>query len=255
MPAFKEVFSTTWKVLLALFLISLGLGLAFFIVQGARDSTENQRTTDEKKAEYSSHDTSNYRTKVPKFIWDKRLEWAIAHHCYFAGMSKAEIIQALGQPTGDGDYDDNGYGAGVISWSWKTDKCARFNGDQCAEFQKQSKIVFLQNGYASSETSTDYSCETLQSDSLSIPQFKTPAQEQAEAAARVAQKQKRDAANAALRARILPHVHQCKAGSSTWGWSDPSDKYGFDNCIFSTQEGALQNALEEARLGMAFTKK
>src|SRR5450755_1306646 len=39
------------------------------------------------------------RSEVPRSVWDKRVAWAIQHHCYFSTMSRDEIVQALGQPT------------------------------------------------------------------------------------------------------------------------------------------------------------
>jgi hypothetical protein len=72
------------------------------------------------------------------------------------------------------------------------------------------------------------------------------------------------AANAALRARILPHVHPCADKSydgtvrnpGKWCWTDPDDPlFKNETTPRNTKEEALKDALEQARLGMAFTKK
>jgi Type VI secretion system VasI, EvfG, VC_A0118 len=61
------------------------------------------------------------------------------------------------------------------------------------------------------------------------------------------------AADAALRARIAPHVHPCQDNPNTWCWSDPEgvvfqqDTYGGE-----TREQAMREALRNATWGLAF---
>jgi len=73
-----------------------------------------------------------------------------------------------------------------------------------------------------------------------------------------------NAANAALRARILPYIHPCKRKEfvgnpvppGSWCWADPDDVTGGEESApWSTKEGALQNALELKRLGLNFKNK
>jgi hypothetical protein len=80
------------------------------------------------------------------------------------------------------------------------------------------------------------------------------------------QKKKHDennAAEAALRARILPHVHECNekvydAGPpflGPWCWTDPNDiLYNHDSTPFATKEEAVRDAMRMARDGLAFTR-
>ena len=74
-----------------------------------------------------------------------------------------------------------------------------------------------------------------------------------------------NAANAALRARILPYIHPCKRKTfiekpvppGSWCWTDPDDDVsgGEESAPWTTKEGALQNALELKRLGLNFKNK
>lgn len=79
------------------------------------------------------------RNKVPKSVWDKKVAWAIQHHCYFFGMSRDEIAQALGQPTEEQSYD--------LTYKHQTGDCARYDGDACAGYKSEQSIIFLQDGY------------------------------------------------------------------------------------------------------------
>lgn len=87
---------------------------------------------------------------------------------------------------------------------------------------------------------------------------------QAEMAVHKQKWEQSNAANAALRARILPYVHPCKRkefiGSpvppGSWCWVDPDDVTGGEESApWSTKEGALQNALDLKRLGLNFKNK
>jgi hypothetical protein len=73
-----------------------------------------------------------------------------------------------------------------------------------------------------------------------------------------------NAANAALRARILPYIHPCKRKEfignpvppGKWCWVDPDDVTGGEESApWDTKEAALQNALELKRLGLNFKNK
>jgi Type VI secretion system VasI, EvfG, VC_A0118 len=85
--------------------------------------------------------------------------------------------------------------------------------------------------------------------------------DQSRARAKAAAEQSRaqaKAADAALRARLIQYVHACKEQSiGKWCWADPTT--GFlpisDRGWFNTEEEALQDAMEYARLGIAFKNK
>jgi hypothetical protein len=74
-----------------------------------------------------------------------------------------------------------------------------------------------------------------------------------------------NAANAALRAKILLHVHECRETDYTgglmfpgkWCWSDPDDPiFGgkYERGHSATKEGALEDGMSMARYNLAFKK-
>ncbi len=65
------------------------------------------------------------------------------------------------------------------------------------------------------------------------------------------------AADAALRARLAQYVHPCADQSiGKWCWSDPNDVlFKSDSGFETTREKALDDAVEEAKAGLAFTKE
>lgn len=65
------------------------------------------------------------------------------------------------------------------------------------------------------------------------------------------------AANAALRERLIKYVHPCENQEiGKWCWSDPNDDvHNTDNSWSDTKEEALEDAMEYARLGLAFKKQ
>lgn len=65
------------------------------------------------------------------------------------------------------------------------------------------------------------------------------------------------AANAALRARLAQYVHPCDDQEiGKWCWSDPEDElFNRDQGFAATREKALDDAVESARMGLAFKHK
>jgi hypothetical protein len=110
------------------------------------------------------------RSKIPKSVWDKRVAWAVQHHCYFIAMSRDEIVQALGEPTEEASYD--------LTYKRQTQECVRYNGDACSEYKTEKQIIFLKDGYEDKELSSGGGCRTLYGDShylgLEIPAFRPP---------------------------------------------------------------------------------
>src|SRR6266567_1111727 len=172
MVTFKDVFSITWKVVLSLMIVSAIVGVAYWLlsVPGKLAKVAKANTTVEAM---STYDTSDYHTKMPKSLWERRAAWAVKHRCSFAGMSKEEVIRALGRPTEEKTY--------ALTYTWETKDCARYDGDACAEYKKESNIIFLHNGYSQSFRYGDEDCHTLSGEhqylGLKIP--KDPAQEDA----------------------------------------------------------------------------
>jgi hypothetical protein len=62
------------------------------------------------------------------------------------------------------------------------------------------------------------------------------------------------AADAPLRSRLMQYVHACEDQDiAKWCWSDPNDAlFNHDTGWSATKEGALQDAMQSARWGLAF---
>jgi hypothetical protein len=112
------------------------------------------------------------RSQFPKSVWDRRVAWAVQHHCYFAGMSRDEIAQAVGGPTEETQYS--------LTYRHQTKDCARYevNGDACAEYKTEEKVIFLKDGYKDKSPDSDNACRTLYGEhgyfGLEIPDFTPP---------------------------------------------------------------------------------
>ena len=145
MAEFREVFSTTAKVVLALIIISAVIGSVWWGLGGLGaavhsppiDST--QRLADE------------ISTGMPKTSWDRGVAKAIREHCIVDGMSEAEVIQSFGEPT---EKQAIGH-AGIVGttetwWTWKLPPgdCLKYDGDKCAERVERNRTVrFTLNGH------------------------------------------------------------------------------------------------------------
>ncbi len=145
MAQFKDVFSTTLKVLLALVLISAALGIGVLFLGGviaglgsksAPVSTSTAKSDNDARAD----EADSIRTTMPKSLWDAGMARAIAHHCYTDGMSEEEVAQALGEPASKADYGIRG-----ASWTWQlpSGKCLRYDGDKCIQHETREKIIFF----------------------------------------------------------------------------------------------------------------
>lgn len=147
MPKFGEVFSTTLKVLGALFLISLGVGLIYFIVGGIGASISNKPVTAhavKQQPDRYDDEADNMRTSMPMSQWNKLVAAGIKQHCAFKGMTREDAEQALGKPTALSRYHD-----GSETWTYvmvDQKKCERYEGDKCAEYAKDQHIVFFSPG-------------------------------------------------------------------------------------------------------------
>jgi len=81
-------------------------------------------------------------------------------------MNKEEVIRALGQPAEEKDY--------ALTYSRETKDCARYDGDACVEYKKESNVIFLHNGYSESfNYGTEEDCHAVSGEyrflSLKIP--------------------------------------------------------------------------------------
>src|SRR5438477_2576802 len=135
MATFNEVFSTTWKVLLALILISLGIGFIYMIIgaigNGSRSSTSSHELSSP-GIDYEHADTAP--TKMPKSVWDRMVKGNLDAHVPMEGMSKEQIAQILGKPTTSAATSN---GMGGETWIYtkvvKKGECQKYEGDNCVQ--------------------------------------------------------------------------------------------------------------------------
>ena len=141
------------------------------------------------------------------------------------------------------------------TWSRSTDYKAVFSPDPFAlltKLQSSSKFYIEYRPYQKVADTIIFDVAGL---SAALPQ-----EQMAE------QKKKREAssaATAALRARIQPHVHLCKAETyegkplfpGQWCWSDPNDAlFSSESSPSDTKEEAIKSAMDMARFGLVFKK-
>src|SRR2546425_7419114 len=96
MAQFKDVFSTTAKVILSLLIISAVIGVAFLIlgrlgsaIIPANSSPPGAPGEDEADA---------IRSAVPAPTWDSVIVKAVTNRCVTDGMNKTEVLRAIGAP-------------------------------------------------------------------------------------------------------------------------------------------------------------
>lgn len=151
MAKFSEVFATTGKVIAALFIIAVGAAVIYGVVHSAVSSTSLSKTEAETSSALNKYDEAadNMHTTMPKSKWDAGIRAAIKQHCAVEGMTKEEVEQALGKAT-----ETTNYGAtSKIGDSWtytkiERGKCLKYDGDNCAEYQHDTDIVFFSpNGH------------------------------------------------------------------------------------------------------------
>lgn len=109
MAQFKDVFSTTAKVILSLLIISAMIGVAFLIVGGIGSAVAPVNSG---VGAPGADEADALRVTVPKSAWDSVIAKTAANHCVTDGMNKEEVLRAVGEP--DLRYD----GTGISSWTW-----------------------------------------------------------------------------------------------------------------------------------------
>jgi hypothetical protein len=146
-PQFGQVFSTTGKVLLALFLISLGISIVYGIVVSIGNSGSSSLTSDYKNTyingrSYYNDKADNASTKMPLSQWKKLIAHDIKGHCVREGMTPAEVEKAVGKPT---TAKTVSYGDGAAQsadkgdvWEYTTQEvvknpCSRYEGEKCID--------------------------------------------------------------------------------------------------------------------------
>ena len=132
-PKFGYVFSTTGKVLLALFLISLGIGVIYFVFAGIGSGVNSRDTNSSYESTYIdsqatyNESADNKSTKMPISQWNAAIAAAINAHCPTEGMTKEQLEQAIGKPTTVKPTD----GTGGETWAYERTlqkECIKYSG-------------------------------------------------------------------------------------------------------------------------------
>lgn len=156
MANFGEVFSTTWKVLLTLFLISVGLGLIYLVIVVIGRSVSNKSSG---HVNTYLNDTQRYddradqkHTRMPQSVWSKKIAAAIKSHCVDEGMTREEVEKAIGKPNRTTSESSHGTGSRE-AWQYERTtqgKCLKYDGDECAEYvtkHESATLYFSPNGH------------------------------------------------------------------------------------------------------------
>src|SRR5947209_5711506 len=124
-PSFGKVFSTTGKVILALVLISLGIGAVFGVIALIGNSNPGS-TGYSRNHDYENKVADEKQNSMTLTKWNKGVAAANKQHCPALGMNKEETEKAVGKPTNPSDS----------AWSFERDterECIKYDGDKCAE--------------------------------------------------------------------------------------------------------------------------
>lgn len=135
MATFSEIFSTTWKVLLALFLISLGMGV-FYLILGAVGNSNSRSGIggDDWTRQYHEKNADDASSKMPKSQWDRQIKQCVKERTVIEGMSKEEVKQAVG--------GDEPWTYSIITLKSTDQKCIRYSGEQCVEYPPNQVETF-----------------------------------------------------------------------------------------------------------------
>lgn len=142
---FSQVFSVTGKVILALFIIGLGIGLLCLLIYKlshpsySGKSSDISRTYLDSRAEYDK-DADEAPASVPLSQWKKIIAADIAGHCVRPGMTYDEVKRAVGEPTSkevvpppQGNASLNNGEAWQYVKQEVSEPCSKYEGEKCAE--------------------------------------------------------------------------------------------------------------------------
>ena len=161
---FSQVFSVTGKVVLALFLIGLGIGLIYLTINGIGSAsysgtgTSDYTNTYMNSREYYDNKADEALTKMPLSAWKTRMAADISGHCVKEGMTSAEVEKAVGSPTSKKALPPTNGATSDKAEAWeyvkqeKVDKpCGKYDGEKCAdpvEYEtKKATLYFSPNGH------------------------------------------------------------------------------------------------------------
>jgi hypothetical protein len=135
MATFNEVFLITWKVLLALFLISLGLSVGYFVLYRMGNASIGSTSESHQNNEWYIKTADEKHTRVPLSVWNSVVNAAIKQHCALVGMSKEDAEKSLGKPQST---------ARDSSWEYERTvqkECKRYEGETCAEYEMEHEYA------------------------------------------------------------------------------------------------------------------
>jgi len=133
MPKFGDVFSTTWKVLLALFLISLGIGFVYLILGAIGNSTRGG-IDPEWERQYKEKNADDASSKMPKSQWDREMKRCVRERTVIEGMSKEEVRAAVA--------GDDTWIYSIVVLKSTDQKCIRYSEEQCVEYPPDEVKTF-----------------------------------------------------------------------------------------------------------------
>jgi hypothetical protein len=116
MAQFKDVFSITAKVILSLFIISAAMGVGFLILGGLGSAIAPSNANP--LGAPGEDEADAVRNTMPAPAWDSVIVKAVTNQCVTDGMSKGEVLRAIGAP--DLRYD----GPRISSWTWHPRKAS-----------------------------------------------------------------------------------------------------------------------------------
>ena len=146
-PKFSQVFSVTLKVILALFVISIIIGVGYGILvsigKSSSPSSINHDFSDTYLNSRSSYNSGadDAHTKMPLSQWKRVIAEDIRGHCVRQGMTTHEVEKAVGKPTTakvvnygtSPDSTDKGEVWEYIVRNPISKPCSRYEGEKCAD--------------------------------------------------------------------------------------------------------------------------
>ena len=110
MAQFKDVFSTTAKVVLSLLIISVIITVAYPILGGLGSASAPASAAP--SGAIGDDDADTMRTVAQPAAWNNLIAKAVANQCVTDGMNETEVLRAIGEP--NVRYD----GRAISSWTW-----------------------------------------------------------------------------------------------------------------------------------------
>jgi hypothetical protein len=154
---FGDVFAITAKVLGALFLISIGIGVVYTVIEAAGDVGRGPTSGNnvlgsiyiESKDHYDKQADEKH-SLLPESKWHKLVSAAIGQHCPVEGMTKEETEKAVGKPQSSAPFPGPRGKGEVWIYEISTDGgCLKYDGERCSEHKierKATKFYFSPNG-------------------------------------------------------------------------------------------------------------